>query len=347
MKGWLTTEPLDIFIFQGHGNSVNHCAINLQGDRVVSASDDRTLKVWTVPAITGERLSDEEEYSFGIYGCAIDSSGDWAISVELSGELKRWNLHQMDAQNILTHSADGFAKCVISPNGRWIATTSGRQSVILTLWDALTGAEVLSFQGHTKTINSCAISPDNTWVVTASDDQTLKIWDTNTGKHKFTLSGHTEAVNSCTISANGKWVLSASSDRTLKIWDAQTGTLLQTLQGHQDKVRDCAITPDGGAILSGSDDGTLRLWKISALEETHDLFKYANRVERCVISPDGKLFLSLTGTQMKLWSLSTEHCLTTFYSHQPLFDCAFHPDGYHFAVAAEDGLYFFTFSSPT
>ena len=47
---------------------------------------------------------------------------------------------------------------------------------------------------------------------------------------------------------------------------------------------------------------------------------------------------------MKLWSLSTEQCLTTFYSHQPLFDCAFHPDSYHFIVAAEDGLYFFIFS---
>src|SRR5262249_18279129 len=135
-----------------------------------------------------------------------------------------------------------------------------------------------------------------------------------------------------------------SKDRTLKIWDAQTGILLQTLQGHQDGVRDCAIAPDSDTVFSGSEDGTLRRWKTSAPEETHDLFKYAYRVERCVISADGKLLLALSGTQMKAWNTSTGDCLTTFYSHQPLFDCAFHPDGQRFIVAAEDGLYFFSFS---
>ena len=37
----------------------------------------------------------------------------------------------------------------------------------------------------------CAVSPDGTWIVSASADHTLKIWDAATGAERATLSGHT------------------------------------------------------------------------------------------------------------------------------------------------------------
>lgn len=336
IKGWLTTQDVDIFILLGHADSVNYCAINAQSDRVISASDDHTLKIWSVPALTAERLPDEEEFAFAVLGCAIDPSGNWAASVAENGELKRWNLHQIEDQYGLTNEAGASAKCVISPDGKWIATAN---EYSLTLWDASTGAKLQIFQGHTGTINHCAISPDGTWLVTASDDQTLRIWDRDTGQEQHILESHTGAVNSCAISADGKRIVSASDDQTLNIWDARTGILQQTLRGHAEEVKDCAFTPAGDTIVSASHNGTIRLWNVHMPETTPRIFRQADLIKRCVISPDGKLLLTLTSTQIKLWSLSTGHCLTTFYVRQSLYDCAFHPDGQHFIAAAENGLY--------
>ena len=39
--------------------------------------------------------------------------------------------------------------------------------------------------------SGCAVSPDGTWIVSASDDGTLKIWDAATGAERATFSGHT------------------------------------------------------------------------------------------------------------------------------------------------------------
>ena len=81
-------------------------------------------------------------------------------------------------------------------------------------------------------MNGCAVSPDGTWIVSASYDNTLKIWDAATGAERATLTGHTGSVNGCAVSPDGTWIVSASDDNTLKIWDAATGTERATLTGH-------------------------------------------------------------------------------------------------------------------
>jgi WD40 repeat protein len=52
----------------------------------------------------------------------------------------------------------------------------------------------LTLAGHTGEVNACAISPDCSFVVTASWDDTCKIWDAATGKERATLAGHTSTV---------------------------------------------------------------------------------------------------------------------------------------------------------
>ena len=49
-----------------------------------------------------------------------------------------------------------------------------------------------------------------TTIVSASDDQTLKVWDARTGEERLTLRGHTGWVTGCAISPAGDFIVSAS-----------------------------------------------------------------------------------------------------------------------------------------
>ena len=93
----------------------------------------------------------------------------------------------------------------------------------LRIWDVASGKTRRTLTGHTETVYGCAVAPDGTWIVSASDDGTLRIWDAATGQTRRTLTGHTDLVRGCAVAPDGTWIVSASGDKTLRIWDPATG----------------------------------------------------------------------------------------------------------------------------
>ena len=75
---------------------------------------------------------------------------------------------------------------------------------------ALAQTRAVRSEGHTEPVSGCAVAPDGTWIVSASEDKTLRIWDVATGETRRTLTGHTEAVSGCAVAPDGTWIVSAS-----------------------------------------------------------------------------------------------------------------------------------------
>ena len=68
----------------------------------------------------------------------------------------------------------------------------------------LAQAELVLQTGHTGSVNALALSPDGRFLVSGSEDVTLKIWDTATGNVLRTLSGHEQSVLAAAISPDGR-----------------------------------------------------------------------------------------------------------------------------------------------
>jgi WD40 repeat protein len=80
-------------------------------------------------------------------------------------------------------------------------------------------ALIRTLTGHTGTIDACPISPDGSFIVFGSEDETLKLWDAACGWVLYTLSGHTNWVNTVAFSSDGVRIATASYDRTLIVGD--------------------------------------------------------------------------------------------------------------------------------
>jgi WD40 repeat protein/tRNA A-37 threonylcarbamoyl transferase component Bud32 len=343
------------FTINGHKRAVTSVAFSPDGKRIVSGStsiglqERGELKVWD--AETGQEvLSLKGQHTREVTSVAFSPDGKRIVSgskervVErgpsgLFGELKVWDTNKGQEILSLRHRRD-VNSVAFSPDGKRIVSGSGGGEVLgpgkiprffgeLKVWDAETGQEILSFQGHTTAVKSVTFSPDGKRILSSGDD-TLKVWDVETGQEVRSLKGHTGPVYSVAFSLNGKRIVSGSQDRTLKVWDAETGQEVHSLKGHTDNVTGVAFSPDGKRIVSSSQDQTLKVWDADKGLEVLSLKGHTGGVTGVVFSPDGKRILSGSGDKtLKVWDADKGQEVLSLKGHtgRDVISVAFSPNG--------------------
>ena len=87
------------------------------------------------------------------------------------------------------------------------------------VWNATSGKCVVGpFQGHTDFLTSVTYSPNGACILSASDDNTIRVWNATTGQCVVgPLQGHTKGVLSVAYSPDGRYIVSGSEDNTIRV----------------------------------------------------------------------------------------------------------------------------------
>jgi hypothetical protein len=221
------------------------------GRRVVSASWDKTLKVWDLEG--GRALATLEGHAGAVNACAVAPDGRCVVSGSNDKTLKVWDLESGRALATLEGHAGGVSACAVAPDGWRVISASWDQ--MLKVWDLESGRALATLEGHASGVSACAVTPDGRRVVSASWDQTLKVWDLEGGHALATLEGHADAVTACAVTAGGQRVVSASDDVTLKVWDLATYACLFTHRGDTSYLAVAAAAGTAGVIAGDSAGG--------------------------------------------------------------------------------------------
>ncbi len=166
-------------------------------------------------------------------------------------------------------------------------------------------ATSLSHHNSTRTLTAAAWSPNEQFIATAEDNNTISVWSALTGATVATYSGHSQIVRALAWSPNGKFIASAGDDQTVQVWNATTGTAIFTYHGHTARVNALAWSPDGKRIASASDDKTVQVW--GANNGGH-IFTYRSQSNMLTLawSHDGQEIASGGDDQrVQLWNAAT------------------------------------------
>jgi WD40 repeat protein len=88
--------------------------VTADGKRVISGSDDNTVKVWNLE--TGEEPSTLSGHSDWVQAVAVTADGKRVISGSWDNTVKVWNLET--GEEIATFIGDSdFHSCAVTPNG--------------------------------------------------------------------------------------------------------------------------------------------------------------------------------------------------------------------------------------
>jgi WD40 repeat protein/DNA-binding SARP family transcriptional activator len=311
----------------GHTGPIDDVAFSRDGKRLVTAGWDGTARVWD--ATTGVELMRLEP-----------SSRTPSPLLELEYQL-----------GIEPRVRDELRAASFSPDGRLIATSNGnvlRQPGPPRLWDAITGQELRTLEGHVdvfglvRDVNAIVFSSDGTRVYTASNDQTVRTWDTATGRLLSTLAGHTRGVRSMALAPDGKSLVTGAADETARVWDLATGEQMLVLRGHRGIVFGVAFSPNGERIATaGADDRTAKVWDARSGRE---LVTFADHrgipVGGIAFSPDGASVISASASgEAKVWDPATGRERLSLIGHtSAVRGVAYSPDGRRLASVGGDGV---------
>lgn len=236
-------------ILNGHDDHVITC-LQFCGNRIVSGSDDNTLKVWS--AVTGKCLRTLIGHTGGVWSSQMSIEGNIIISGSTDRTLKVW-----DAESgLCRHTLFGHTSTVRCMHLHGSRVVSGSRDATLRVWDITDGACLHILVGHLAAVR--CVQYDGKLVVSGAYDYMVKVWNPERQECLHTLQGHTNRVYS--LQFDGVHVVSGSLDTSIRVWDAESGSLRHTLMGHQSLTSGMELK--NNILVSGNADSTVKVWDI-------------------------------------------------------------------------------------
>ncbi len=308
--GLLPLPGTTLLTYTGHSGSVSSVAWSPGGDRLASASTDKTVQVWD--GATGRRV------------LTYHGHRDWVLCVAWSPDGK-----------YLASGGDDY-------------TGGGDRTA--QVWEAATGNPVYTFFGHTDAVSALAWSPSGKRLASASYDHSVQVWDAFSGQHVVMCQGHSNWVRAVAWSPDVVHLASASNDGTVRVWDARTGHEVMPALEHGDWVQSVTWSPDGKYLASATGDSgsngnrehLVHVWNAISGKPVYTYRGHTDEVTSVAWSPDGRRIASSSGDAehaVHVWDALSGTAVLSYHEHQKKIWCvAWSPEGARLASASRDRL---------
>ncbi|MFO0865738.1 MAG: serine/threonine-protein kinase [Gemmataceae bacterium] len=194
----------------GHTGMIRSLCFHPEGNRLFSASDDKTIRVWDL--LSFREVQRFTRHTSAVTGIALVAGEDTLISGGRDQSLRVWDLRSgQQARSWATGAA--VLGLSLSADGRRLA--SANFDTVVRIWDVATGNPLGELHGHKQMVGAVAFLPDDRTLLSASQDMTLKWWDVATGCEMASLALHKNGIHALGLHSDGTLALTGGGDGTL------------------------------------------------------------------------------------------------------------------------------------
>lgn len=288
----------ELAVYGGHADRVRAAAFSPSGANILTASDDRTLRLFSADgalllAIFGNNTA-------AITSLAYSPDGSLVVYGQTDGRVVLRNANSGTVIREINAHGQQVNSVAFSPNGTQFASGSDDSTAIV--FNVSDGSVARTLSGHAFGVTAVAFSPtDPTVLLTGSIDQTARLWDVTTGatlvtfapvtQNNTVVSGHTNSITAVAFAPDGATLITGSDDQTVKLWQVSGGAETRTFTGSAARIASVAFSNDGLSVAAGSTDGTVRIWTVADGALTRTFSPCQSAVRSVMFSEDDSQLL--------------------------------------------------------
>ncbi len=284
-----------------HGGPVRSVVFTPTGDRVISGSEDATLRIWDPRG--GKSLLLIEGAALGAYALAVSPDGSRVAAGCKDGVIREFSTNDGELLRELKGHLGFIRSVAYADDGSQIVSSADDGSI--RVWPPSEAGEAVVIKGHRGGVLSIAVSPDGSAILSGGRDGTVRLWDAATTREIRQHEQHRGWVEVVAFAGEGRWAVSTGRDGKVVRWDLGTGELVADID-NGGWTYDMVVSPDGIMVYCNASTGA-NCWNLADGQKIAELRGHASGTLSLAISPDGALLATgASDTSVLVWEVPAD-----------------------------------------
>lgn len=289
------------------GADINSVTLHRDGRRLLTASDDSTVKLWD--AETGAETNEYKDHEHWVWGADFSPDGQYAVSASRDRTARIWETATAKTVRVLDGHGASVYDVAWHPTGETIATASG--DGVIRLWDPETGEIIRTLIGHNGRVSALDFHLSGDILASASEDATVGLWNWRTGARIASLAVGAP-VNDVKFSKDGARFAAAADGGRARVWSTANRAVIGDIDHGAERAFAVAFVNDDETLATSGVDAAIRFWDVASQQPAGELTGHRDGVRGLDSSLDGAMLVSGSrDNTARIWDVETRRVLQT------------------------------------